>query len=192
MTVAFSNTDHSHRVIYSQPLIFTKRKFLWEKCIICKCKFHITVSVSRQCYKYPVLKAPWNITNGRAWVPWAFPGLFGKQLSEPLPTPFYKARISLQCKQPFPDFSVFNNRFLCISFLESKKNVSRQPTFVYPLSTTPLERGYCHRHHPRDSWLTLGPRLEEPLDTTSPTATTIYGNGTINCQPKMDTNFLIP
>ena len=40
--------------------------------------------------------------------------------------------------------------------------------------------------------LPLGPRLKEPLAATSPTATTIYGNGMVNCQPKMDTNFLIP
>lgn len=47
-------------VIYSQPLIFRKRKFLQEECIICKCKFHITISVSGQqsiniqCWKHPI------------------------------------------------------------------------------------------------------------------------------------------
>lgn len=150
-----------------------------KKCIICKCKFHITVSVSGQCYKYPALKAPWNISNGRAWVPWAFPGLFGKQLSKPL-LPL-QGKDSFTVQTTIPDFSLFKIRFLCISFLESRKVCQDNPHSLYPLSTAPPEHGYCCHHHPRDSWLPLGPRLVLQL-STSPTATAIYGNGMVNCQ----------
>lgn len=92
--------------------------------------------------------------------PLSFPGLFGKQLSKPLPTPFTRQGF-LTVQQLFPDFSL-QDQISVYFILESRKDVSRQPTFRYPLSTTPPEHGYCHHHHPRDSWLPQVPDWRSP------------------------------